>query len=147
MGTNYYVITNEFKDSLEKTQIFVNLIFEKLKNDNSLFLELRTATDKIFEIFGKDIVHLGKKSSGWTFLFNLNNRRFFSNKKELIDFIAKNKIINEYGQVISLENFLSIAFDSSVNLKKHDQEWNKFNGFEQYYYIIDEIEFVDTEFS
>jgi len=55
-------------------------------------------------------VHLGKSSSGWKFLWNFNDNKYYSTKNELIQFVLSGRVIDEYGDEIYPQDFLEMAF-------------------------------------
>ena len=62
-------------------------------------------------------VHLGKRSSGWKFLWNFHNNKYYSNKKELLSFIRSGRVVNEYDELLDSEEFIKMAL-----------EWGEPNG-------------------
>lgn len=54
-------------------------------------------------------VHLGKRSMGWKFCWNFNNNKYYSNKEELLDFIRKGRVVDEYGSPMKVEEFIEMA--------------------------------------
>ena len=54
-------------------------------------------------------VHLGKRSSGWKFLWNWNDSKYYKTKKELFEFIRSGRVINEYGELMDQEEFIQMA--------------------------------------
>lgn len=54
-------------------------------------------------------IHLGKRSSGWKFCWNFNGNKYYSNKEELLNFIRKGRVVNEYGEQIDVEEFIEMA--------------------------------------
>ena len=58
-------------------------------------------------------IHLGKRSSGWKFLWNWNDSKYYKNKEELFDFIRSGRVVDEYGQVMDQEEFIQMALSWS----------------------------------
>jgi hypothetical protein len=56
-------------------------------------------------------IHLGKRSGGWKFLWNWNNGKYYKTKEELFDFIRDGRVVDEYGQQIDVEEFITMAVD------------------------------------
>jgi hypothetical protein len=54
-------------------------------------------------------VHLGKRSMGWKFCWNFNNNKYYSNKEELLDFIRKGRVVDEYGLPMKVEEFIEMS--------------------------------------
>ena len=56
-------------------------------------------------------VHLGKRSSGWKFLWNWNDSKYYKTKKELFEFIRSGRVVNEYGELMDQEEFIQMALE------------------------------------
>ena len=56
-------------------------------------------------------IHLGKRSSGWKFLWNWNDSKYYKTKKELFEFIRSGRVVNEYGELIDQEEFIQMALE------------------------------------
>jgi len=54
-------------------------------------------------------VHLGKRSMGWKFCWNFHNGKYYSNKEELLDFIRKGRVVDEYGSPMKVEEFIEMS--------------------------------------
>jgi len=69
-------------------------------------------------------IHLGKRSSGWKFIWNWNDGKHYKTKQELFKFIRDGRVVDEYGQQIDVEEFITMAL-----------EWGKDDGWdiETYY--------------
>ena len=69
-------------------------------------------------------VHLGKRSSGWKFIWNWNDGKFYKTKEELFKFILSGRVVDEYGTFIKGQEFIDMAL-----------EWGKEDGWdnETYY--------------
>jgi hypothetical protein len=57
------------------------------------------------------LIHLGKRSMGWKFCWNFHDKKFYTSKEELFDFIRSGRIIDEYGEEINQEEFIEMALD------------------------------------
>lgn len=57
----------------------------------------------------KQMLHLGKTSCGWQFLWNFHNNKYYSNSAELTVFVQQGKIESEYEEMFTCESFLSMA--------------------------------------
>jgi hypothetical protein len=74
-----------------------------------------------WERFTDDVeVHLGKRSGGWKFLWNFHSNRYYSNKEELFSYIRSGRVVNEYGEEIDAEEFITMAL-----------EWGQPDGYDQ----------------
>lgn len=67
---------------------------------------------------GTDI-HLGKRSSGWKFLWNWNDSKYYKTKEELFEFIRSGRVVDEYGEVMDQEKFIQMAL-----------QWGKEDGWD-----------------
>jgi len=75
-----------------------------------------------------DEIHIGKASNGWEFTFNHNNWQYFDkSKKSLKDFVSQCKIIDEYGQVISHDEFWKMVESKKggLNSERYAELWDE----------------------
>lgn len=125
MGTNFYarrIPTQEEKEKLLKV----------IGKDNRK--EIDKIVSKIYPIY-----HLGKRSSGWDFLWNTNAHEEWNGKeyitvtpypltkKGILEFCLRSDIIieNEYGKIISAEDFLEMAFNwKGINCEQYYKDPN-----------------------
>ena len=56
-------------------------------------------------------IHLGKRSGGWKFIWNWNSGKYYKTKDELFEFIRNGRVVDEYGQQIDVEEFITMALD------------------------------------
>jgi hypothetical protein len=117
MSTNYYRIPNQ-KVVREK---YLNLVEQVSDMDifspENIYNEFRTI-EKGFErwspwdefLDGLKI-HIGKRSSGWKFLWNFNDNKHYSNKEGLLKFIRSGRIVDEYGELQDTEEFIKMALE------------------------------------
>jgi hypothetical protein len=54
-------------------------------------------------------IHLGKRSSGWKFLWNWNDSKYYKTKEELFEFIKSGRVVDEYGELMNQEEFIQMA--------------------------------------
>jgi hypothetical protein len=117
MGTNYYRIptASEMQSKKEKLiQSINNLDMTpdsiergfRFESPNSF-----TRTSAWDEFIEGTRVHLGKRSSGWKFLWNFNEGKYYNNKKQLLDFIKSGRIVNEYGEELGTDEFIEMAIN------------------------------------
>jgi hypothetical protein len=65
-----------------------------------------------WDVFLEDMkIHIGKRSSGWKFLWNFQDGKFYTNKEELLTFIRSGRIVNEYGEIQNTEEFIKMALE------------------------------------
>jgi hypothetical protein len=55
--------------------------------------------------------HLGKRSGGWQFCWNLNTNLYYTNKEELLAYIRSGRVVDEYGTEIPCEEFIEMALN------------------------------------
>ena len=58
---------------------------------------------------GFEKVHLGKASSGWSFLWNFHNRKYYNDSQSLIAFVLNHQVVDEYGKEIDSIEFLQMT--------------------------------------
>ena len=140
MGTNYYcrriklineleskkeTALNEAKDS-ELLKEIVNSFFDNLIND-------------------VEDVHIGKSSGGWDFLFQLNDKKYYHNKASMIEFIKECQIVDEYDRELTFDEFWNnVVSDRTWNGKPTKRHRDSVHN---HYIVIDDLEFLDVEFS
>lgn len=56
-------------------------------------------------------IHLGKRSSGWKFLWNWNDSKYYKTKKELFEFIRSGRVVDEYGREMNVDEFIQMALE------------------------------------
>lgn len=136
MGTNYYWIPPQ-----EKLEVLKNEFLIEIKDSLSLnFINFSNIYDVLDTFKNYSKIHLGKKSNGWKFLFQLNDLKFYSNKETFRTFLRSGRIINEYGDIIEVDKFEEICFDLNNTLKSHQSLGNNF-------FIIDQLDFCNNTFS
>lgn len=150
MGTNYYRIPSESEviERLERLKQEVDYMIERPEK-----VTLHHEEDAWSEFTDKFRIHLGKRSKGWKFCWNFNDNKFYSNKKELEDFVRKGRVVDEYGEIMNPDEFLKMAFDwdkkgSLIFDEKYAYENNYFTWMKdpsQYYdNIIDGLRVSNT---
>lgn len=118
MGTNYYRIpTVEEMESRKQTLIgFVNNLELSPENIEGGFKLISPSKDwewfSPWEMFLMDTnVHLGKRSHGWKFCWNFHKDKYYQDKESLLEFIRSGRIVNEYGEEINVEEFITMALE------------------------------------
>ena len=138
MSTNYYRIPNQ-KVVREKYLDLVEQVSDMdIFSPGQIYNEFRTI-EKGFEswnpwdefIDGLKI-HLGQRASGWKFLWNFNDDKYYSNKEQLLKFIRSGRVVDEYGQLQDTEEFIKMALewgqpDGKVLNKDYFDEQSKLN--------------------
>src|SRR6056300_1993771 len=138
MGTNYYRIP-KVDDVNRSYQKFMARLQQMDRWDPSQILngyrfiddpEDEWSSMTPWDEFTKDMsIHLGKRSMGWKFCWNFHDGKFYSNKQELLEFIRKGRVVDEYGTQIDVEEFIKMSM-----------EWGQPDGL-----IVDENYFNEHE--
>lgn len=118
MGTNYYRVPKS-NEMVYRHQRLINRISNldvwdpaSIANQFSDIKHGDWDTKNAWQEFLEDTnVHLGKRSSGWKFLWNFNNNKYYSNKEELLDYIRKGRVVDEYGKNIDVNEFIEMALE------------------------------------
>lgn len=131
MGTNFYRVPKG-KEMIRREQKLRNRIDEMDSiNPADILSKFRYISvgewDSISgwdEFLEGTCIHMGKRSSGWKFIWNWNGGKYYKSKEELFKFIRSGRIVDEYGQQINVEEFITMAL-----------EWGKEDGWdsETYY--------------
>ena len=104
MGTNFYAILPVKQETKDK---FYELA-ERVSNSN--LDDIKWDLFELQEELDTYKVHLGKRSYGWAFLWDLNNLKYYEPTLESIkEFIDKNNatIQNEYGESFTWDQFIN----------------------------------------
>jgi len=56
-------------------------------------------------------IHLGQRASGWKFLWNFNDDKYYSNKEQLLKFIRSGRVVDEYGELQHTEEFIRMVLE------------------------------------
>lgn len=116
MGTNYRRVpkTSDIIIKTQKLNIRLNeMDFASPSQASEDFRFIEQGWDRLSpwdEFIDGVSVHLGKRSMGWKFCWNFHNNKYYSNKEELIKFILKGRVVDEYGEEIDSQEFLDMAF-------------------------------------
>jgi hypothetical protein len=117
MSTNYYRIPKageirlKYLDWVEKINDLDIWSSESIMNefrDIEKGFERWSAWDEFIDGLK---IHIGKRSSGWKFLWNFQDGKFYTNKEELLKFIRSGRIVNEYGELQDTEEFIKMALE------------------------------------
>lgn len=132
MGTNYYRIPTEEEMLARKRQLLYdveNMELTPFNIERSFRLEKKDSWDSEspWDIFIESTkIHLGKRSSGWKFLWNFNDNKYYTNKEELLKFIRSGRVVDEYGDELDTEEFIKVALEwGQPNGLVVDEEYRK----------------------
>lgn len=120
MGTNFYAYTKIRKRDKEKFSVKLDEMQAALHEDDILgFGNLLDDTYHDFNNKKNDyVVHLGKRSYGWAFLWDLNNMKYYEpSLSSIMKFIKESNAVikNEYGEEFTLEQFIKEEVGPSLH--------------------------------
>lgn len=153
MGTNYYRIASAEEVEAKRYKLLRTMIDIELKPDfiergcridvpDSLF-DTYTPWDEFMEGMS---VHLGKRSGGWKFCWNFNKNKYYKNKEELLDFIRKGRIIDEYGEEEKPEEFIEMALSwGEPDGYIYNQKYLDDHPDQRSSWMSNEVEYFDLE--
>lgn len=108
MGTNFYArIPVKNRDKCIK---LINSIKEKIENNKADEYDVRDFCDDLQGQFKNNYIHLGKRSAGWAFCWDLNEMKFYEpTLKSIRKFIDDNNaiIVDEYGEEFNWDQFIN----------------------------------------
>ena len=116
MGTNYYLRRIPTKEEIAQCHKLVDeqkFEYIDIVNNKNGAPYLETVLEKITEK-----IHIGKKSIGWRFLFQIHNDLYGKSIQSCIDFLKRQtetgmwRFIDEYGEEISIDDFESMVRNS-----------------------------------
>lgn len=115
MGTNYYIVRKVDDESISRLN-------ESLQEG-----KIYQSEEILDEIKSDMIVHIGKSSYGWEFLFNYNDFKYYQPTREsLSEFIEKNKdnFYNEYNEKVDINEFWKLV-DSKVGKMNNERYYQE----------------------
>ena len=56
-------------------------------------------------------IHLGKRSLGWKFCWNFHKNKYYSDKESLLTYIRSGRVVDEYGEELDVEDFITMALE------------------------------------
>jgi len=117
MSTNYYKIPKASEVRIKYLNLVEQINDLDIWNPGNIYNEFRTVErgfDNLspWDVFLDDMkIHIGKRSSGWKFLWNFQDNKFYTNKEELLTFIRSGRIVNEYGEIQNTKEFIKMALE------------------------------------
>ena len=119
MGTNYYRIPTEteMEQRKQKLQSRIRTMPTSVGDVERGFSFIQDPDSEYDwdtmnpwdEFVAGTSIHLGKRSSGWKFCWNFHDNKYYSNKSELIEFVKKGRVVDEYGEEIQADEFIEMA--------------------------------------
>jgi len=117
MGTCYYRIPQASEMDERKLKLMLDVSDLDLTPNNiernfCLPKEDSFECESVWDVFLEGInIHLGKRSFGWKFCWNFHNNKYYSNKEELLSFIRSGRVVDEYGDEMGVEEFITMSLE------------------------------------
>lgn len=111
MGTNFYLKRKLSQEQKKELKDFV---------DNNNYKDAKNL------LLYTDEIHIGKRSAGWKFLWNVHNFEFFDPDEESVYEWLKSKdsfIVDEYERVYSFEEFINDIPFEGYDLKSYYRDY------------------------
>lgn len=140
MSTNYYGIPIQAKKEWEERK---KASIEEVGSKKGLIPMI----EEYYEARKPKTIHIGKSSGGWDFLFNLNKKKYYSTKQKLIDWLKTVQIVDEYKREHSFDEFWNDVVINRTWNGKPVKSHKSLSGSASMYIVIDNLEFLDCEFS
>lgn len=117
MSTNYYKIPKASEVRIKYLDLVEQINDIDIFSPADIYSEFRTVKrgfDNLspWDVFLENMkIHIGKRSSGWKFLWNFHDNKHYTNKKELLKFIRSGRVVDEYGELQDTEDFIKMALE------------------------------------
>jgi len=116
MGTNYYLKRIPTKEEIEQCH---KLLDEGKIEESDVFKE-EYGTPYLLAVLEKitEEIHIGKKSGGWRFLFQIHQKLYGKSIESCLDFLesriktGKWRLMDEYGETIPIVDFEKLVCES-----------------------------------
>lgn len=123
MGTNFYAKIKVSKWNKAKLQSYIDTMQQSLNNSDMVEFDntLDDLTNDFSYIKKETVIHLGKRSAGWAFLWDLNNMKYYEpSYNSIVSFLKENNctIECEYGKKYSIDDF----FNKEIGYCLHPSE-------------------------
>lgn len=144
MGTNYYRIPSEEEMEQKKSKLIEAIKDLELTPSmiKSNFANIERGFDRysVWDEFTENTsIHLGERIMGWKFLWDFHKNKYYSNAKELFDFIKSGRVVDDYGTEMDVEEFITMTLEwgqpDGYDMKKYRQEHPR-----QYHYDFEKKE-------
>jgi hypothetical protein len=139
MGTNYHRIPTVAELEKRKQLLLsrVRLMDTSIAGVGQGFgIDNPDGWDRVtpWDEFTDDVyIHLGKRSMGWKFCWNFHKNKYYSDKATLEAFVRSGRVIDEYGEEISPDDFLEMAYDwGQPDGWVHNEEYERAQGGHQW---------------
>ena len=117
MGTCYYRIPQASEMDERKLKLMLDvsnlgLTPNNIERNFRLPKEDSFDSESVWDRFLEGTnIHLGKRSGGWKFCWNFHNNKYYSNKEELLSFIRSGRVVDEYGEEMNVEEFITMSLE------------------------------------
>lgn len=99
MGTNIYARLHP--DNLERKKLALKIKDAIMTNEPDMYYQIESILDEYKKKY--PVIHLGKRSCGWKFLWAPNPDYYSANKQSIDLFLHREDVIlyNEYGDILT----------------------------------------------
>ena len=117
MSTNYFRLPKPSEVRIKYLDLVEQINDIDIFSPANIYSEFRTVERGLdnlspWNVFLENMkIHIGKRSSGWKFLWNFQEGKFYTSKEELLKFIRSGRIVNEYGEIQNTEEFIKMALE------------------------------------
>ncbi len=118
MGTNYYRIPTQSEMETRKAKLIKDIADLDISPSNietefrQYNYEYSWDSESVWDKFIEGTsIHLGKRSSGWKFCWNFHKDKYYKDKESLLNFIRTGRVVNEYGEEMNVEEFITMALE------------------------------------
>lgn len=120
MGTNIYARLHP--DNKERSKFALRLKDAIMTNEPDVYCQIENILNEYKKKY--PVIHLGKRSGGWDFLWAQNPEYYQSNKQSIDLFLHRKDVLlyNEYGDILTPQE----VWDDYANYEGlTDEEWVK----------------------
>lgn len=120
MGTNIYARLHP--DNKERSKIALKIKDAIMSNEPDMYYQIYNILDEYKKKY--PVIHLGKRSGGWDFLWAPNPEYYQANKQSIDLFLHRKDVLlyNEYGDILTPQE----VWDDYANYEGlTDEEWVK----------------------
>lgn len=120
MGTNIYARLHP--DDKERNKLALKIKDAIMTNEPDMYYQIENILEEYKEKY--PIIHLGKRSAGWKFLWAPNPEYYHDNKRSIDLFLHREDVLlyNEYGDILTPQE----VWDDYANCDGWtDEDWNK----------------------
>jgi hypothetical protein len=118
MGTNFFRLPSHDEVKYKHKNLILKVQEMDISNPKNIERGFKFETDDSWdskspwdEFIDGMSIHLGKRSGGWKFCWNFHDKKYYSNKEELLAFIRSGRIVDEYGTEYTPDEFINMALN------------------------------------